>query len=62
LRAEAKDSFTIKDGLKLMKKIKAQGYKECSAKINVGLTDVMEEAVRIGVSYRPKERSSCRLL
>lgn len=45
-----------------MKKIKAQGYKECSAKKNIGLTDVMEEAVRIGVNYRPKARSTCKFL
>ncbi|XP_060516512.1 ras-like GTP-binding protein RhoL [Cylas formicarius] len=51
------------DGKKLMRKVKAQGYRECSALRMEGLDDVFVEAIRVYRKYKIKPRhSQCILL
>ncbi|KAJ3655062.1 hypothetical protein Zmor_014205 [Zophobas morio] len=55
--------FSTQDGKKLKRKVRAQGYAECSAKTREGLDDVFIEAIRIYKKTKIKPRQvSCVLL
>lgn len=60
----SKNCYTIKEGEKLRRKIKAQSYKECSAKQLTGLTEVFEEAVRVHRNHSKTKSAShsCQIL
>jgi small GTP-binding protein len=55
--------YTTQDGKKLKRRVRAQGYVECSAKTTQGLADVFVEAIRIYKKTKFKSRTiNCVLL
>lgn len=52
--------YTTEEGKKLKRKVKARSYVECSALMNQGLQEVIEEAVRVAANI--KTRQACQLL
>ncbi|RZC41373.1 Ras domain containing protein, partial [Asbolus verrucosus] len=55
--------YATADGKKLKRKVRAQGYVECSAKNRQGLNDVFVEAIRIHRKNKVKaHNSNCVLL
>lgn len=57
--------MTTKEGQELQQKIGAFAYVECSAKENINLTNVLEEAVRATVASEKlnlkKKNKSCQI-
>lgn len=55
--------YTTEEGKKLRRKVKAQSYKECSALLNQGLKEVIEEAVRVTTNRKtPKSQKVCQII
>lgn len=55
--------YTHEEGKKLRRKVKAQSYKECSALLNQGLREVIEEAVRVTTNRKtPKSHGVCQII
>ncbi|XP_066156438.1 ras-like GTP-binding protein RhoL [Euwallacea fornicatus] len=56
--------YSPEDGKRLKKKVKAQCYRECSAKYNTGLSEVIEDAVRVATNSKVKHTkpSTCAIL
>ncbi|XP_060537309.1 rho-related GTP-binding protein RhoC-like [Cylas formicarius] len=49
---------TYRDGLKVRRRIKAQGYFECSSMCSLGVRDIFEQSARICLN--PKKKTSYR--
>ena len=65
LRDENSSSF--EEGCQMAKKIKAACYMECSSKEDIGVTEVFQEAIRLGAEYqatkkKKKKKLKCNLL
>lgn len=53
--------YTTEEGKKLKQKVKARKYVECSALLNQGLKEVVEEAVRVAANIK-KPPQQCQLI
>uniref|UniRef100_A0A6B2LID3 Uncharacterized protein n=1 Tax=Arcella intermedia TaxID=1963864 RepID=A0A6B2LID3_9EUKA len=56
LRARNEEPVTIEEGQEMAKRVRAVGYRECSALTRVGLNEMFEEAVRGCLADPPDHR------
>ena len=61
------NSLSFEEGRKMAEKIGAACYMECSSKEDIGVTEVFEEAIKLGVEYQKtkknkKKKCKCKLL
>lgn len=54
LRERRQSPVSYQEGLAVAKKIKAKGYIECSAKDNVGVSDVIQKACRLAIEKKKR--------
>lgn len=54
LRERRQSPVSYQEGLAVAKKIKADGYMECSAKDNVGVSEVIQKACRIAIEQKKR--------